>query len=108
MLSCGHEHRVRKSRDFFSEIIAQGIVWSIRDDGGFPTSTSPFGVTAIPFWPLESRAQKVIDNVGAYRGFRTCRLELSEFMERWLLPEKCLAIFRPRFQGVGTIPSAKH
>jgi hypothetical protein len=67
---------------FFSEVIAHGIVWSIQDDEGFPTSTNLDGQTAMPFWSLESRAQKVIDNAITYSGFRTCRLELSEFLDR--------------------------
>ncbi|WP_428429278.1 DUF2750 domain-containing protein [Pararhizobium sp.] len=69
---------------FFDEIVAHGTVWSIRDDDGFPTSTSPLGETAMPFWSSDSRAQKVIDNVSAYRGFKTSRLALSEFVDRWL------------------------
>ncbi|WP_349438020.1 DUF2750 domain-containing protein [Pararhizobium sp. A13] len=69
---------------FFSEVIAHGSVWSIQDGKGFPTSTNLDGQTAMPFWSLESKAQKVIDNVFAYSGFRTCRLELPEFVDRWL------------------------
>ncbi|AUW42837.1 hypothetical protein CUJ84_Chr002482 [Rhizobium leguminosarum] len=69
---------------FFSEVIAHGSVWSIQDGEGFPTSTNLDGETAMPFWSLESRAQKVIDNVIAYNSFRTRRIELSEFLDRWL------------------------
>ncbi|MBB2754999.1 UNVERIFIED_ORG: hypothetical protein GGI57_005737 [Rhizobium aethiopicum] len=69
---------------FFREIIAYGVLWSIRDDGGFPTSKSPEGQTVMPFWSSESRAQKIINNVVAYRGFQTYQLSLSEFMERWI------------------------
>ena len=39
----------------------------------------------MPFWSLESRARKIIDNVDAYRGFETFRLTLEAFENNWLV-----------------------
>jgi len=38
----------------------------------------------MPFWSLESRAQKVIGSVDAYRNFNPHQLTIQEFTDRWL------------------------
>jgi hypothetical protein len=73
-----------QSAAFFDEIVAHGAVWTIRDAGGFPAPQSTGGGRAMPFWSLESRVQKVIDNAAAYRGFETFRLTLEAFENSWL------------------------
>ena len=73
-----------QSAAFFDEIVAHGAVWAIRDEGGFPAPSSGTGERAMPFWSLESRARKIIDNVAAYKGFQTVRLTLEEFENDWL------------------------
>jgi len=69
---------------FVTEVAASHEVWTIQDSGGFPTSTNASGQTAMPFWSKQSRAQKVIDTIPAYRAFRPERLTLAEFVEKWL------------------------
>jgi hypothetical protein len=54
------------------------------DEGGFPAPRSRSGERAMPFWSLESRARKVIDNVDAYQGF-AFRMTLEEFENNWLV-----------------------
>ena len=73
-----------QSAAFFDEILAHGAVWTIQDDGGFPAPRTGSGERAMPFWSLESRARKIIDNVAAYEGFETFRLTLEEFESNWL------------------------
>ena len=70
---------------FFDEIVAHGAVWAIRDEGGFPAPRSGSGDRVMPFWSLESRARKIIDNVEAYQGFETFRLTLEAFENNWLV-----------------------
>ncbi|WP_342430116.1 DUF2750 domain-containing protein [Neobacillus sp. FSL H8-0543] len=55
---------------FIKEIIEHRKVWTIRDEGGIPTSTNIDGETSMPFWSLKSRAEKIIENVTAYNGFQ--------------------------------------
>jgi len=78
-IAAAHAH------NFFSDVVKNNALWTIRDDAGFPTSTNPSSETSMPFWSSEDRAQRIIDNVLAYRGFTTHRLALSEFLERWLV-----------------------
>jgi hypothetical protein len=69
---------------FVSEVLTTDAVWAIRDASGFPTSTNASGETVMPFWSAESRARRIIDGVEAYRGFQPVRLQLGEFISRWL------------------------
>lgn len=77
-ISSIHAHK------FFSEVSDRGEVWSIRDAGGFPTSTNASGETAMPFWSSEPRARAVVEKVSAYQGFEPVPIPLIEFIERWL------------------------
>jgi hypothetical protein len=69
---------------FVAEVSESGLVWAIRDSGGFTSSTNASGETAMPFWSKESRARKIIDGVIAYRDFEPFELPLDEFLGRWL------------------------
>lgn len=69
---------------FFKEVSESGIVWAIKDESGFPAPIGESGVRAMPFWSSQSRAQTVIQNVPAYKGFVPVELELKVFKERWL------------------------
>lgn len=69
---------------FFDEVVETGIVWTIRDDAGFPTSTSQANKNAMPFWSSEARAQRIIETVSSYRNFGIHRLSLEVFRDSWL------------------------
>ncbi len=69
---------------FFDEIRKTGFVWTIRDESGFPTSTTRSNETAMPFWSSLSRARLIIERVPAYRRFTPHRLPLDVFVDRWL------------------------
>ena len=73
-----------QAQKFFAEIVAHGNVWAIRDSEGFPAPTNRSGEQAMPFRSLESRAQKVIETVPAYKSFKPYRLSLTDFVEDWL------------------------
>ncbi|WP_081716423.1 DUF2750 domain-containing protein [Asticcacaulis sp. AC460] len=77
-IAAAHAHQ------FFRDVGKSGMVWTIRDDAGFPTSTNPSGETSMPFWSSRKRAQTIVDTVAAYRGFAPHQLTLSDFIERWL------------------------
>ena len=69
---------------FIKEIIEQRKVWTIRDEGGIPTSTNIDGETSMPFWSLKSRAEKVIENVPSFMGFQAFEIDFDAFLNRWL------------------------
>ncbi|WP_028609695.1 DUF2750 domain-containing protein [Paenibacillus harenae] len=73
-----------QSHAFVEEILENKKVWAIKDEQGFPSSTNINGETAIPFWSLKSRAEKVIKNVPAYITFQPYEIKLEDFLTKWL------------------------
>ena len=71
------------AQSFFDELDA-ALVWTIEDDGGVPAPEGATGHRVMPFWSRESRAQKIIEHVPAYAGFRVRQIPLGEWEERWL------------------------
>lgn len=69
---------------FYSEVAKSGVVWAIKDSGGFPAPLIFNGIRSMPFWSLESRALKVIKNVPAYTEFTPVAIEWLIFCERWV------------------------
>jgi Protein of unknown function (DUF2750) len=69
---------------FFEEAVAGGAVWSIADDEGHPAPPNADGRRSMPFWSKESRAERVVERVVAYRGFRVVRIDLEVWKLRWL------------------------
>lgn len=69
---------------FFSEVLATGEVFTIKDADGFPAPRNGSGDRAMPFWSKRSRAQNVCASVPAYEGFEVVLVPLSEWRVRWL------------------------
>src|SRR4051812_21660260 len=69
---------------FFREVADSGIVWGIKDAGGFLAPIASGMKRAMPFWSSESRALAVIQNVPAYEGFIPVAISWSEFCQRWV------------------------
>ena len=70
--------------EFYREVAAFGVVWAIKDSGGFPAPQGNDGARAMPFWSSESRALSTIRNVSAYQGFAPVAIEWAVFCERWV------------------------
>lgn len=69
---------------FFSEAVAADAVWSITDAEGHPAPVNSEGRRSMPFWSLESRAERVVRAVDAYRDFELVRIDLDVWKVRWL------------------------
>ncbi|MBT2568096.1 DUF2750 domain-containing protein [Arthrobacter sp. ISL-85] len=69
---------------FYSEILKNGQVWTIRDSGGIPAPLNGDGDRSMPFWSLRSRAEKVIANVPAYADFEPVEIPLEIWRMRWI------------------------
>jgi hypothetical protein len=69
---------------FFTEAVASGTVWTLKDEGGYPAPMNGSGQRAQPFWSKQSRAQKIVDNAPAYAGFQVVAVPLAEFEGEWL------------------------
>lgn len=77
-LSAAHRAAFRR------EVPQEGKVYSIRDAGGCPAPKDADGNHALPFWSRSSRAQKVVEQVTAYRGFDVVEIGVEDWLERWL------------------------
>jgi hypothetical protein len=69
---------------FFKEATTSASVWTVRDVEGFPAPSNGDGRRAMPFWSNASRAERVIDTVPAYLGFKVVPIPVQEWQERWL------------------------
>ena len=70
--------------DFLEEILSEGMVYTLEDDGGIPCPTNGQGKTTMPFWSSRTRAEKITILVTAYEGFRVREIPLEMFLEKWL------------------------
>ena len=69
---------------FHREVPQEGRVFTIRDQGGYPSPADVDGNRALPFWSKASRARKVVDQVAAYRDFEIVEIDLDDWLTHWL------------------------
>ncbi|WP_088043247.1 DUF2750 domain-containing protein [Bacillus sp. EAC] len=77
-------HSAAQWNAFIKEIIGNRIVFTIKDEGGIPTSTNIDGETSMPFWSLKSRAEKIIENIPSYSRFQVYEISLNDIINKWL------------------------
>lgn len=68
---------------FYREVLEHQTVWAIRDSAGFPAPEGADG-RAMPFWSLQSRADRIVATVPAYEAFEVVSIPLREWRSRWL------------------------
>jgi hypothetical protein len=68
---------------FYDEVLAEGSVWTVRDDGGIPAPETPDG-RAMPFWSKRTRVEKIIERVPSYSTFEIQEIPAEEWRLRWL------------------------
>jgi len=69
---------------FYKEVRESGVIWGIKDNGGFPAPKNSDGQRAMPFWSSKSKALSIIENVPAYKHFQPVAISWAEFIERWV------------------------
>ena len=69
---------------FYRDVEASGIVWTIKDQDGYPAPKNKDGVRSMPFWSSKSRVERIIRKVPAYENFEPVELDLNEFYNYWL------------------------
>jgi hypothetical protein len=69
---------------FYREVAERRLVWTIRDDGGFPAPLNHSGERVQPFWSSRARVERIIATVAAYRDFTPFEITLDVFLERWV------------------------
>ena len=69
---------------FYREVAQTGIVWTVKDEGGYPAPKTNSGQRAHPFWSSRSRVLRIIKNVPAYRGFEPVEISWADFERAWV------------------------
>jgi len=69
---------------FYRETLRDGLVWTVRDKGGYPAPLIDGERRVQPFWSSRSRVENTIARVSAYQGMEPVEIELAAWRERWL------------------------
>ncbi len=69
---------------FYREVANSGLVWTLRDESGFPAPINTSGERAQPFWSSRARVEQIIATVAAYQSFVPVQIELAAFLVRWV------------------------
>ena len=68
---------------FYREVAVTRVVWTVRDEGGFPVPLTSSGQRAQPFWSSLSRVERIIKTVPAYSGFEPYEVSWENFCLKW-------------------------
>jgi len=69
---------------FYREVADTRVVWTVRDEGGFPAPMTSSGKHAQPFWSSRSRVERIIKTVPAYSGFEPHEVSWEDFCSTWV------------------------
>jgi hypothetical protein len=69
---------------FYREVAKTRVVWTVRDEGGFPAPMTSSGKRAQPFWSSRSRVERIIKTVPAYSGFEPYEVSWEDFCDKWV------------------------
>ncbi|NHA68454.1 DUF2750 domain-containing protein [Phycicoccus flavus] len=76
------------AKAFFEEAVDRGAVWLLRTDDdrgpGYARAGTASGEVALGVWSTERRAAKIASTVPAYAKYRAERVELADFLDRWI------------------------
>ena len=73
-----------QAAEFYIEVAESGIMWTVRDDDGFPAPMTASGKRSMPFWSSRSKVEKIITNVPAYSGFKPEKVTYNKFIHYWV------------------------
>jgi hypothetical protein len=68
---------------FYREVALNRVMWTVRDEQGFPAPVGESGKRAQPFWSSRVRAERVISSVPTYASFHAHEVSWEAFKERW-------------------------
>jgi uncharacterized protein DUF2750 len=69
---------------FYRDAAKNRAVWTLRDQGGYPSPKTESGRRAMPFWSTRSRVEKIIKTVAAYAGFEPVEISWVDFRSKWV------------------------
>src|SRR4051812_43052699 len=68
---------------FYREVARTRVVWTVRDDEGFPAPMTSSGKRAQPFWSSRSRVETIVKTAPAYSGFTPFEVSWELFCSNW-------------------------
>ncbi|MCW7471831.1 DUF2750 domain-containing protein [Leptospira kanakyensis] len=69
---------------FYKDVVKNKLVYTIKDESGFPAPVSENGKRAMPFWSSKKRAMNIISNSKNYSKFQIEQIPLNLFLKNWL------------------------
>jgi hypothetical protein len=69
---------------FYREVAKSRVVWTVRDDEGYPAPMTSSGQRAQPFWSSRARAERIIATVEAYSAMRPVEISWDDFCAKWI------------------------
>ena len=91
-------------KQFISEVVKYGYVWSIEKSGEFARHKNRYGRYSFPIWSSREKTIRQITNVSAYNGYTQIGYELKVFVDEWvpiLNESKCMLAINCR--GVNNV-----
>lgn len=73
-----------QASNFYREVAANRMLWTIRDAGGYPAPVGADGRRAQPFWSSLARVERVVSSVPAYAGFQPDAIPWDRFLSAWV------------------------
>jgi hypothetical protein len=69
---------------FYREVAERRVVWTIRDERGYPTVENSAGKRSQPFWSSRSRIERIQKFAPDYSGFGAVEIPWDDFRDKWL------------------------
>jgi hypothetical protein len=69
---------------FYREVAKSRVLWTLRDDGGYPAPKTSSSKRTQPFWSSRARVELIIKTVPAYAGFWPVEVTWPDFCIRWV------------------------
>ena len=70
--------------DFFREVADSLVLWTVRDEGGFPAPLNAAGRRTQPFWSSHARVNDVIEELSDTAAFIPVEVSWDEFCSVWV------------------------
>ncbi len=68
---------------FYREVAQSRVLWTIRDEGGFPAPKNSAGQRAQPFWSSEARVEEIVEALSEQAAFIALEISWEEFCSLW-------------------------
>ena len=78
---------------FYEQVARERVIWTLKDEHGYPALNRRDGSRAMPFWSSRSRVERVIKAAPGFADFEPTSFTWGEFTQEWV----------PRLEPAGTL-----